>query len=126
MYYYYRYVRLFLELFSIFSSQLVLYTDFVILCEITAAASIIKICINFRLLNDDEMGGGATRGHAIVVVLHLYKLLKSSRKFTELMARNFETTIKGVDCLVPFNDQLKVQYIYTTKRLILMIMMDNY
>ena len=55
------------------------------------------------------MGGGAVRGHAMVVALHLYKVLKSSRKFTEMMTRNFDTTIKGVDCLIPFNDQLKVQ-----------------
>ena len=54
------------------------------------------------------MGGGKSGGHAMVVALHLYKLLKSSRKFTELMTKNFETTIKGVDCLIPFNDQLKV------------------
>ena len=44
----------------------------------------------------------------MVVALHLYKLLKSSRKFTELMTKNFDTTIKGVNCLIPFNDQLKV------------------
>lgn len=62
----------------------------------------------YRLLNDDAMGGGKSGGHAMVVALHLYKLLKSSRKFTELMTKNFETTIKGVDCLIPFNDQLKV------------------
>jgi hypothetical protein len=64
----------------------------------------------YRLLNDDAMGGGKSGGHAMVVALHLYKLLKSSRKFTELMTKNFETTIKGVDCLIPFNDQLKVHY----------------
>ena len=62
-----------------------------------------------RLLNDDAMGGGKAGGHAMVVALHLYKLLKSSRRFTELMTKNFETTIKGVDCLIPFNDRLKVQ-----------------
>ena len=64
----------------------------------------------YRLLNDNAMGGGKTGGHAMVVALHLYKLLKSSRKFTELMTNNFETTIKGVDCLIPFNDQLKVSH----------------
>ena len=54
------------------------------------------------------MGGGSMGGHRMVVALHLYKLLKSSRKFTELMTKNFDTTIKGVNCLIPFNDQLKV------------------
>ena len=51
----------------------------------------------------------------MVVTLHLYKLLKHFRKFTELMTKNFETTITGVDCLIPFNDQLKVHKIITFK-----------
>ena len=66
-----------------------------------------------RLLNDDEMGGGKTGGHAMVVALHLYKLLKSSHTFTNLMIENFETTIIGVDCLIPFRYQLKVNLYYT-------------
>ena len=44
----------------------------------------------------------------MVVALHLYKLLKSSRKFTELMTTKFNETIKEVNCLKPIKDQFEV------------------
>ena len=65
-----------------------------------------------RLLNNDTMGGGANGGHAMVVALHLYKSLKSSRKFTEQMTTNFDVTIKGVECLTPFKTQLQVYLLW--------------
>ena len=58
-----------------------------------------------RLLDESRE---ACPGHAMVVALHLYKLLKSSRKFTELMTTKFNETIKEVNCLKPIKDQFEV------------------
>ena len=61
-----------------------------------------------RLMDDVSTGGGRDGGHGMVVALHLYKLLKSSRKFTDLFVKKDVGVITKVNCLEPFNTQLEV------------------
>ena len=60
------------------------------------------------LLSDDTMGGGKAQGHGMVVALHMLKLLKSTRRFSELMTTKYDSICRGIDCLKPLHDQLKV------------------
>lgn len=54
------------------------------------------------------MGGSMTLGHGMVLSLHLIKLLKSSRKFTNLMTHKYDS-VRGITCLEPIHRQLQVQ-----------------
>ena len=63
--------------------------------------------INY-LLGDVSTGGGVVGGHGMVVALHLLKMLKSSRKFIELMTTKFEIVCKKVECLRPIHNQFQV------------------
>ncbi len=70
---------------------------------------VVNIVKSLNLLLDDEAtGGGPQGGHGVVVALHLLKLLKSSRKFTDLFMKKYDSVIKGINCLEPFYGQLKV------------------
>lgn len=62
------------------------------------------------LLDDERTGGGPDGGHGVVVALHLFKLLKSSRRFTELFKKKYDSVIKGINCLEPFHGQLQVPH----------------
>lgn len=62
----------------------------------------------YRLLNDDELGGGSAGGHALVTALHLFKTLKSSRKFRNTVVNHYRITYCEVECLKPFYEQLRV------------------
>jgi len=55
-----------------------------------------------------ETGGGDSRGHGMVLALHMMKLLKSSRKFTELLTTKYDSICRGLNCLQPFHEQLDV------------------
>lgn len=44
----------------------------------------------------------------MVLALHLMKLLKSSRKFTDLMTNHYDT-LKSINCLRPIHMQLQVR-----------------
>lgn len=61
-----------------------------------------------RLFADESTGGGGTGGHGMVVALHLFQKLKSSRKFIDLMTTKFEINCKEIACLRPINIQLQV------------------
>ena len=65
------------------------------------------------LLDDENTGGGPNGGHGLVVALHLFKLLKSSRRFTDHYRRIYDSKIKDITCLRPFNEQLQVRLIRT-------------
>ena len=54
------------------------------------------------LLNDPSMG------HTMVLSLHLLKLLKSSRRFIDLMTTVKYDSISCIKCLQPIHSQLKV------------------
>ena len=61
-----------------------------------------------RLFGDVSTGGEKVGGHGMVVALHLLKVLKSSRKFIELMTTKFEVRCKEIDCLWPIHERLQV------------------
>ena len=61
------------------------------------------------LLNDEESGGGSARGHGMVLALHIMKLLKSSRRFTDLLTKKFDAICSGINCLQPVHMQLKAR-----------------
>ena len=44
--------------------------------------------------------------HGMVLALHLIKLLKSSRKFTDLMTSKFDS-LRNINCLRAIHDQLQ-------------------
>lgn len=44
----------------------------------------------------------------MVVALHLFKSLKSSRKFRDMFVRIYDRTYCEVECLKPFYDELQV------------------
>ena len=44
----------------------------------------------------------------MVVALHLFKRLKSSRKFRDTFVHIYERTYCEVECLKPFYDELRV------------------
>ena len=70
---------------------------------------VVVICDNLNSLLDDETtGGGKTGGHGMVVALHLFKLLKSYRQFTNLFLNMYDSVFRGIRCLDQFNEQLKV------------------
>ena len=62
------------------------------------------------ILDDPATGGGACKGHTLVLALHLLKRLKSFRKFTELLTVKFEAVCQGINCLEQFSVELKVVY----------------
>lgn len=47
------------------------------------------------------------QGHGMVLALHLMKLLKSSRRFTDLMTKKFDA-LKNISCLKSIHLQLQV------------------
>lgn len=49
-----------------------------------------------------------TLGHGMVLSLHLIKLLKSSRKFTDLMTNKYDS-LKDISCLKQIHLQLQVK-----------------
>jgi hypothetical protein len=53
------------------------------------------------------MGGGMVQGHSLVLSLHLKKLLKSSRRFTDLMTKKFDL-LKNISCLKSIHQELLV------------------
>ena len=61
-----------------------------------------------HLLGFADTGGGKVGGHGMVVALHLLKVLKSSRKFIELMTTNSEV-LRKVECLWGIHEQLQVR-----------------
>ena len=62
-----------------------------------------------RLFGDVRTGGERVGGHGMVVALHLLKVLKSSRKFTELMTTKFEMRCREIKCLWPIHKRLQVR-----------------
>ena len=52
------------------------------------------------------MGGGESCNHGMVLALHLIKLLKSSRKFTDLMTLKYDA-LRNISCLRSIHDQLQ-------------------
>ena len=55
-----------------------------------------------------ETGGGDTNGHGMVLVLHMMKQFKSSRKLTELFTRKYDSICSWLHCLKPFHEQFTV------------------
>ena len=70
-----------------------------------------------HFFGEESLVGGA-HGHGMVVALHMIKQLKSTRQFSELMRKQFDTVCERIDCLKPFKSQpLKVRtYPITTLR----------
>ena len=68
----------------------------------------IKTEVN-SVLDDPAMGGGACKGHTLVLALHLLKHLKSFQKFTDLLTVKFESVCRGINCLEQLHEELKVQ-----------------
>ena len=64
--------------------------------------------LSYRLLDDVETGGADTRGHGMVLALHLLKQLKSSHKFSELLTEKYESICHWLNCLQPFHKQFAV------------------
>ena len=60
------------------------------------------------VLDDPATGGGACKGHAYVLALHLLKCLKSFRKFTHLLTVQFDSICSDITCLAHFSGKLKV------------------
>ena len=60
------------------------------------------------ILDDPATGGGACKGHAFVLALHLLKHLKSFKKFTDLLTVQFDAVYRGITCLKQFCVELKV------------------
>ena len=54
------------------------------------------------ILDDPATGGGACKGHTLVLALHLLKRLKSFRKFTDLLTVQFNAVCRGITCLEQF------------------------
>ena len=61
-----------------------------------------------QLFGDVSTGGERVGGHGMVVAFHLLKVLKSSRKFIELMTTKFEMRSKEIECLRPVHERLQV------------------
>ena len=61
-----------------------------------------------KMMDDVSTGGGKDGGHGMVIAVHLYKLQRSSRKFTDLIVKNDAGVIHRINCLKPFTEQLKV------------------
>ena len=61
-----------------------------------------------RLLDDVETGGGDTKGHGMVLALHMVKQLKSFKKFSELLTKHYDYTYNWLHCLQPFHEQFAV------------------
>ena len=55
-----------------------------------------------------ETGGGDTNGHGMVLVMHMMKQFKSSRKVTELLTRKYDSICSWLHCLKPFHEQFTV------------------
>ena len=64
--------------------------------------------LSCRLLDDVETGGGDTKGHGMVLAMHMVKLLKSSRKFSEMLTKKYDSICHGLHCLQTFHEQLTV------------------
>ncbi len=62
-----------------------------------------------ELMDDKITGGGPEGGHGMVVALHLFKLLKSSRKFTDFFKNKYDIVIEGINCLKPFLGYLQLK-----------------
>ena len=60
------------------------------------------------LLDDESMCGGECRGHSMVLAMLLLKRLKSFRKFTVLFNKKYDVICRGINCLLPIRNQLKV------------------
>ena len=69
------------------------------------------------ILNDSAMEEEMTLRHGMVLALHLIKLLKSSRKFVDLMTEKYDS-LRDIDCLKPIHCQLQVSMIYTLCRVL--------
>ena len=65
--------------------------------------------LSYRLLDDVETGGGDTKGHGMVLALHMVKQLKSSQKFSELLTKHFDYTYNSLHCLQPFHEEFAVR-----------------
>ena len=52
-----------------------------------------------------KTGGGDTNGHGMVLVMHMMKQFKSSRKLTELLTRKYDSICSWLQCLKPFHEQ---------------------
>ncbi len=61
-----------------------------------------------QLLDDEETGGAGMLGHSMVLSLQMVKVLKSSRKFTELLTVKYEGFCRGINALRPINQELTV------------------
>ena len=67
-----------------------------------------------RLFGDVSTGGERVGGHGMVVALHLLKVLKSSRKFIDLMMTKFEVRCREIKCLWPIHERLQVSMFIVT------------
>ena len=67
-----------------------------------------SVVIFCRLLDDVATGGGDTQGHGMVLALHLMTQLKSSRKFLQLLTKQYDFICSRLHCLQSFHEQLHV------------------
>lgn len=70
-------------------------------------STIIFMTLLLSILNTLDISGGVEKCHGLVLAMHLMKLLKSSRKFIDLMSKNFQH-MSNIDCLQQIHTELKV------------------
>ena len=71
----------------------------------SAIMMLVAESLSCRLLDDVETGGGDTQGHGMVLALHMMKLLKSYRKFLELLTKKYHPICHWLHCLQPLHMQ---------------------
>lgn len=55
------------------------------------------------ILDDQWMGGGSTKGHGLVLVMHLLNEKQSFSKLLHLFTDQYSMLLNGINCLAPFH-----------------------
>ena len=58
------------------------------------------------ILDDQWMGGGTTKGHGLVLAMHLLKEQQSFNNFLHLLTDQYSMLLNGINCLEPFHQDL--------------------
>ena len=55
------------------------------------------------ILDDQWMGGGSTKGHGLILAMHLLNEKQSFSKLLHLFTDQYSMLLNGINCLAPFH-----------------------
>ena len=83
---------------SLMQAMIYIYILFVLLVQLGSVLPDLN-----AILDDQWMGGGSTKGHGLILAMHLLNEKQSFSKLLHLFTDQYSMLLNGINCLAPFH-----------------------